>query len=143
MIAPLLPTYNRAPLAFEWGEGAWLVERDGRRFLDFAAGIAVNALGHAHPKLVEVLSAQAARLWHVSNLYTVPEQEALGARLVEETFADTVFFTNSGTESMELAVKMARKYWHAQGRPERVKIAAFEGSFHGRSSAAIAAAGSA
>ncbi|MEM0935540.1 MAG: aspartate aminotransferase family protein [Pseudomonadota bacterium] len=143
MIAPLLPTYNRVPLAFERGEGAWLVERDGRRFLDFAAGIAVNALGHAHPKLVAVLSAQAARLWHVSNLYTVPEQEALGARLVEETFADTVFFTNSGTESMELAVKMARKYWHAQGRPERVKIAAFEGSFHGRSSAAIAAAGSA
>ncbi len=143
MIAPLLPTYNRAPLAFERGEGSWLVEQDGRRFLDLAAGIAVTALGHAHPALVEVLSRQAERLWHVSNLYTVPEQEALGARLVEETFADTVFFTNSGTEAMELAVKMARKYHTAKGAPERMKIAAFEGSFHGRSSAAIAAAGSA
>jgi len=143
MIPPLLPTYNRAPLAFERGEGSWLVERDGRRFLDLAAGIAVNALGHAHPALVATLSEQAQRLWHVSNLYTVPEQEALGARLVEETFADTVFFTNSGTESMELAVKMARRYWHEQGRHERTKIAAFEGSFHGRSSAGIAAAGSA
>ena len=143
MIPPLLPTYNRAPLAFERGEGSWLVERDGRRFLDLAAGIAVNALGHANPALVAALTAQAQKLWHVSNLYTVPEQEALGARLVEETFADTVFFTNSGTEAMELAVKMARRYRTARGEPERMKIAAFEGSFHGRSSAAIAAAGSA
>jgi len=142
MIPPLLPTYNRAPLAFERGEGSWLVERDGRRFLDLAAGIAVNALGHAHPALVAALTAQAGRLWHVSNLYTVPEQAALAERLVELTFADTVFFTNSGTESLELAVKMARRYWHAVGHPERVKIATFEGAFHGRSIAAISAAGS-
>ena len=142
MIPPLLPTYNRAPLAFERGEGSWLVERDGRRFLDLAAGIAVNALGHAHPALVEALTVQAGRLWHVSNLYTVPEQQALADRLVELTFADTVFFTNSGTESLELAVKMARKHWHAAGHPERVKIATFEGAFHGRSMAAISAAGS-
>ncbi|MEM9292598.1 MAG: aspartate aminotransferase family protein [Acidobacteriota bacterium] len=143
MTPSLLPTYNRASLAFERGEGSWLVERDGRRFLDLAAGIAVTSLGHAHPALVDVVTAQAARLWHVSNLYTVPEQEALGAKLVEQTFADTVFFTNSGTEAMELAVKMARKYRTARGEPDRMKIAAFEGSFHGRSSAAIAAAGSA
>jgi acetylornithine/N-succinyldiaminopimelate aminotransferase len=142
MIPPLLPTYNRAPLAFERGEGSWLVERDGRRFLDLAAGIAVNALGHAHPALVEALTAQAGRLWHVSNLYTVPEQQALADRLVALTFADTVFFTNSGTESLELAVKMARRHWHAAGRPERVKIATFAGAFHGRSLAAVSAAGS-
>ena len=143
MIPPLLPTYNRAPLAFERGEGAWLIEQDGRRFLDLAAGIAVNALGHAHPALVAALTEQAGKLWHTSNLYQVPQQQALAEALTGLTFADTVFFTNSGTEAMELAVKMARRYWHAQGRPERFKIAAFEGSFHGRSSAAIAAAGSA
>ncbi|MEE4118193.1 MAG: aspartate aminotransferase family protein [Paracoccaceae bacterium] len=143
MIPPLLPTYNRAPLAFERGEGAWLVERDGRRFLDLAAGIAVNALGHAHPALVAALTDQAGRLWHTSNLYQVPQQQALAEALTGATFADTVFFGNSGTEAMELAVKMARRYWHARGRPERVKIAAFEGSFHGRSIAAISAAGSA
>ncbi|RDC71124.1 aspartate aminotransferase family protein [Rhodovulum sp. 12E13] len=143
MIPPLLPTYNRAPLSFEHGEGAWLVERDGRRFLDLAAGIAVNALGHAHPALVAALTDQAGRLWHTSNLYEVPRQQALAEALTRATFADTVFFGNSGTEAMELAVKMARRYWHARGRPERVKIAAFEGSFHGRSIAAISAAGSA
>ena len=142
MIPSLLPTYKRAPLAFERGEGAWLVERDGRRFLDLAAGIAVNALGHAHPTLVAALTEQAGQLWHTSNLYEVPQQRALADRLVELTFADTVFFTNSGTESCELAVKIVRKYWHAAGHPERVKIATFAGSFHGRSSAAIAASGS-
>ncbi len=142
MIPSVLPTYARAPLTFVKGEGAWLAEADGRRFLDMGAGIAVNALGHAHPALVEALTAQAAKLWHVSNLYRIPEQEALADRLVAETFADTVFFTNSGTESCELAVKMARKYWHDRGAPERSEIIAFEGAFHGRSSAAIAAAGS-
>jgi len=141
MIPSLLPTYARAPLAFERGEGAWLVERDGRRFLDLAAGIAVNALGHAHPALVAALTEQAGRLWHTSNLYEVPQQRALADRLVDLTFADTVFFTNSGTESCELAVKMVRRHWHAAGRPERTKIATFDGSFHGRSSAGIAAAG--
>ncbi|WP_371037505.1 aspartate aminotransferase family protein [Rhodosalinus sp. FB01] len=142
MIPSVLPTYARAPLTFVKGEGAWLTEVDGRRFLDMGAGIAVNALGHAHPALVEALTAQAAKLWHVSNLYRIPEQEALADRLVAETFADTVFFTNSGTESCELAVKMVRKYWHDRGAPERSEIIAFEGAFHGRSSAAIAAAGS-
>ncbi len=142
MIASVLPTYNRAPLSFVKGEGSWLIEADGRRFLDLGAGIAVNALGHAHPALVAALTEQAGALWHTSNLYHIPQQRALADKLVAHTFADTVFFTNSGTESCELAVKMARKYWHEKGQPERVDIIAFEGSFHGRSSAGIAAAGS-
>jgi acetylornithine/N-succinyldiaminopimelate aminotransferase len=141
MIPSVLPTYNRAPLEFVKGEGAWLIEADGRRFLDLGSGIAVNALGHAHPKLVEVLSTQAQKLWHVSNLYKIPQQEKLADLLVEHSFADTVFFTNSGTEACELAVKMARKYFYEQGQPERVEIITFDGSFHGRSSAGIAAAG--
>jgi len=142
MIPSVLPTYNRAPLQFVKGEGAWLIEADGRRFLDLGAGIAVNALGHAHPALVEALTTQAQNLWHVSNLYQIPQQQALADKLVSHTFADTVFFTNSGTESCELAVKMARKYFYDKGQPERVEIITFEGSFHGRSSAGIAAAGS-
>jgi acetylornithine/N-succinyldiaminopimelate aminotransferase len=142
MIPPVLPTYNRAPLSFVAGEGSWLVERDGRRFLDLGSGIAVNVLGHAHPRLTAALTAQAGRLWHTSNLYHIPEQEALADRLVEATFADTCFFTNSGTEACELAVKMARKHWSEKGRPDRHVILAFTGSFHGRSSAGIAAAGS-
>jgi len=142
MIASVLPTYSRAPLTFVKGEGSWLIEADGRRFLDLGAGIAVNALGHAHPALVEVLSTQAETLWHVSNLYNIPQQQALADQLVEHSFADTVFFTNSGTESCELAVKMARKYWFEKDQPEKVEILTFEGSFHGRSSAGIAAAGS-
>ena len=142
MIPSVLPTYSRAPLHFVKGEGAWLIEADGRRFLDMGAGIAVNALGHAHPALVRALTDQAQALWHVSNLYEIPQQQALADRLVAETFADTVFFTNSGTEACELAVKMARKYWYEAGRPERTTIVAFEGAFHGRSSAGIAAAGS-
>ncbi|MGJ8623222.1 MAG: aspartate aminotransferase family protein [Yoonia sp.] len=142
MIASILPTYSRAPLTFVSGEGSWLVEQDGRRFLDLGAGIAVNALGHAHPALVEALGAQANALWHVSNLYNIPAQQKLADALVEQTFADTVFFTNSGTESCELAVKMARKYWYDKGAPDRTEIITFSGSFHGRSSAGIAAAGS-
>ena len=142
MIASVLPTYARAPLNFVKGEGTWLIEADGRRFLDLGAGIAVNALGHAHPDLVKALSDQAQNLWHVSNLYEIPNQQRLADQLVSLTFADTVFFTNSGTESCELAVKMARKYWYEKGQPERVEIITFEGSFHGRSSAGIAAAGS-
>ena len=141
MISSVLPTYSRAPLNFVKGEGSWLIEADGRRFLDFGAGIAVNALGHAHPALVKRLSDQAQKLWHVSNLYNITQQQELADKLVELTFADTVFFTNSGTESCELAVKMARKYWYDKGAPERLEIIAFEGSFHGRSSAGIAAAG--
>ena len=142
MISHVLPTYNRAPLAFVKGEGSWLTAEDGSRYLDLGAGIAVNALGHAHPALVAALTEQAAKLWHVSNLYRIPEQERLADMLVEQTFADTVFFTNSGTEAAELAIKMARKYWYDKGQPERVEIIAFEGAFHGRSTGAIAAAGS-
>ncbi|PRY25479.1 acetylornithine/N-succinyldiaminopimelate aminotransferase [Aliiruegeria haliotis] len=142
MIAPVLPTYNRAPLHFVKGEGVWLTEKDGRRFLDLGAGIAVNALGHANPHLVRALTEQAGALWHTSNLYHVDRQQALAERLVDLTFADTCFFTNSGTEACELAVKMARKYWHETGSPERMTILAFEGSFHGRSTAAISASGS-
>ena len=142
MIPSVLPTYNRAPLQFVKGEGAWLTEADGRRFLDLGSGIAVNALGHAHPALVEALTSQANALWHVSNLYEIPQQRALADRLVSNTFADTVFFTNSGTEACELAVKMARKYFYEKGQEEKVEIITFDGSFHGRSSAGIAAAGS-
>ena len=142
MIPSVLPTYSRAPMSFVKGEGSWLIEADGRRFLDLGAGIAVNALGHAHPTLVAALTDQANALWHVSNLYQIPQQQKLADLLVEHTFADTVFFTNSGTESCELAVKMARKYWYEKGAPERTDIITFEGSFHGRSSAGIAAAGS-
>ncbi|MEP5376065.1 MAG: aminotransferase class III-fold pyridoxal phosphate-dependent enzyme, partial [Hyphomicrobiales bacterium] len=141
MIPSVLPTYSRAPLSFVKGEGSWLYEADGRRFLDLGAGIAVNALGHAHPALVETLSEQAQNLWHVSNLYQIPAQQNLADKLVDISFADTAFFTNSGTEACELAVKMARKYWFEKGQPERVNIITFDGCFHGRSSAGIAAAG--
>jgi len=140
--APLMPTYARAPLSFERGEGSWLTATDGRRFLDFGAGIAVCALGHAHPQLVAALEAQARRLWHVSNLYEIPEQARLAERLTDATFADRVFFTNSGAESVELAIKMARRYHHDRGESHRFRIVTFEGSFHGRSTGAIAAAGS-
>lgn len=142
MIPSVLPTYARAPLSFVKGEGVWLVEEGGRRFLDLGAGIAVNALGHAHPALIRALTVQAQTLWHTSNLYQIPQQQALADRLVEHTFADTCFFTNSGTEACELAVKMARKHFHDCGAPERVEIITFSGAFHGRSSAGIAAAGS-
>ncbi|HRK43735.1 MAG TPA: aspartate aminotransferase family protein [Gemmobacter sp.] len=141
MISTVLPTYNRAPLAFTKGEGSWLTAEDGSRYLDLGAGIAVNALGHAHPALVATLTEQAQKLWHVSNVYRIPEQEVLADLLVDRTFADTVFFTNSGTEAAELAIKMARKYWYDKGEP-RTEIIAFEGAFHGRSTGAIAAAGS-
>ena len=142
MIPSILPTYARAPFSFTKGEGTWLIEEDGRRFLDLGAGIAVNALGHAHPSLVAALTEQAQNLWHVSNLYAIPQQTELADQLVAQSFADTVFFTNSGTESCELAVKMARKYWFEKGQSDRVEIITFSGSFHGRSSAGIAAAGS-
>ncbi|MCB6178276.1 aspartate aminotransferase family protein [Rhodobacter sp. Har01] len=142
MISPVLPTYNRADLAFVRGAGSRLEGEDGRRYLDLGAGIAVNALGHAHPALVEALTEQARKVWHVSNVYRIPEQERLAEMLVELTFADTVFFTNSGTETAELAIKMARRFHHDNGQPERTGFVAFEGAFHGRSTGAIAAAGS-
>ena len=141
MIPSILPTYNRAPLNFVKGEGSWLIEADGRRFLDLGAGIAVNSLGHANPELVAALTEQAGKVWHLSNLYQVPGQQELADRFVEHTFADTVFFTNSGTECAELALKMARKYWTDKGE-DRIRVVAFEGAFHGRSTGAIAMAGS-
>ncbi|MCA3598485.1 MAG: aspartate aminotransferase family protein [Methylobacterium sp.] len=137
----LLPTYARAELAFERGNGAWLTSTDGRRYLDFAAGIAVNVAGHAHPHLVNALTEQAGKLWHVSNVYRIPEGERLAKRLTELTFADVVFFTNSGAEALECAIKMARKYHAANGNPERYRLITFEGAFHGRTLATIAAGG--
>jgi acetylornithine/N-succinyldiaminopimelate aminotransferase len=137
----LLPTYNRADVAFVRGEGSYLFAEDGRRYLDFGAGIAVNAFGHANPKLVAALTEQAGKLWHTSNLFRVPGQESLAAKLVANTFADTVFFTNSGAEACELAFKMARRYHYANGNPERFHIVSFEGAFHGRTLAGIAAGG--
>jgi len=139
----ILPTYDRAPLTFVKGAGCWMIEADGRRFLDLGAGIAVNVLGHAHPALVAALNQQAQSLWHVSNLYHIPQQRALADKLVDASFADTVFFTNSGTEACELAIKMTRKYWFTKQQPARTTLVAFEGAFHGRSSGGIAASGSA
>jgi acetylornithine/N-succinyldiaminopimelate aminotransferase len=136
-----MPTYARAPLSFAKGKGSWLMDDQGRRYLDMGAGIAVNILGHAHPDLVSALQTQSENLWHTSNLYDVPNQKILADKLVDATFADTVFFTNSGTESMECAVKMARKFHYENGNPERVNIIAFDGSFHGRSLGMISAAG--
>src|SRR5215204_3826978 len=139
--SPLLPIYARADLAFERGEGAWLVTRDGERYLDFGAGIAVNALGHAHPHLVRALTEQAAKLWHTSNLYQIPDGERLAQRLVDHTFADVAFFTNSGAEALEAAIKITRRYHASRGEPERFRILTFEGAFHGRTLATIAAGG--
>ncbi|MBU6443710.1 MAG: aspartate aminotransferase family protein [Alphaproteobacteria bacterium] len=143
MFPPVLPTYNRADVAFVRGEGSYLFAEDGERYLDFGAGIAVNALGHAHPHLVETLREQAGKLWHTSNLYHIPGQEKLAARLVAASFADTVFFGNSGAEAIECAIKMARRFQYGAGHPERFRIITFEGAFHGRTLAAIAAGGQA
>ena len=137
----LFNTFARAPLAFERGEGVWLVAGDGERYLDFAGGIAVNSLGHSHPHLVSALTEQAGKLWHVSNLYEIPDQDRLAERLAAETFADRVFFTNSGAEALECAIKTARRWQFAKGHPERFRIITFEGAFHGRTLATIAAGG--
>ncbi len=141
MTSPLLPTYSRIELAFEKGEGAWLEASGGKRFLDFGGGIAVASLGYAHPHLIEALHAQGQKIWHTSNLFRIPEGERLAQRLVDNSFADVVFFTNSGAEALECAIKMARKYQSACGRPERFRIITFEGAFHGRTLATIAAGG--
>lgn len=141
MITPVLPTYGRADLEFESGEGPYLVTPTGERYLDFGAGVAVVSLGHAHPHLVEVLGAQASKLWHTSNLYRIPGQQRLAERLVGASFADTVFFTNSGGEAVECAIKMARKYHATNGAPERDELITFEGAFHGRTLATISAGG--
>ncbi|HTR58793.1 MAG TPA: aspartate aminotransferase family protein [Casimicrobiaceae bacterium] len=143
MFPSVLPTYNRADVAFVRGEGPYLFAEDGERYLDFGAGIAVNAFGHANPKLVAALTEQANRLWHTSNLYRVPGQESLAKKLIAHTFADTVFFTNSGAEACECAFKMARRYHYVSGHPERFRIVTFEGAFHGRTLGGIAAGGQA
>ena len=139
----ILGVYNRAPLAFERGEGSRLYSTDGEAYLDCVAGIAVNALGHGHPKLLQALKTQGDKLWHVSNIYRIPEQEALAKALCAATFADVVFFTNSGTEAVECALKAARKFHAANGQPERIDVIGFDGSFHGRSYAAVNASGNA
>jgi len=140
-MSALLPTYARSELAFARGEGAFLFTASGDRYLDFASGVAVTALGHAHPHLVKALTAQAKTLWHVSNLYRIPEQERLAERLCAATFADLVFFANSGAEAVECAIKASRRYHFKQGAPERYRLITFEGAFHGRTLATIAAGG--
>ena len=139
-MSAVMSTYGRYDLEFERGEGPYLYTTDGRRFLDFAAGIAVNSLGHSHPHLVKTLQDQAAKLWHVSNLYNIPDQTRLADRLAEATFADKVFFCNTGLEAMEGAIKLCRRYHFANGAPERWRVVTVEGAFHGRSLATIAAA---
>src|ERR1043165_2307977 len=139
--AHLLPAFARVDLAFDHGEGAWLTATNGERYLDFTSGVAVNALGHAHPKVAEAIARQAHKAIHVSNLFRVPEQEQLGDRLCEQSFADYVFFCNSGAEAMEGAIKTARKFQAVNGHPERYRIITFEGAFHGRTLATLAAGG--
>ncbi len=141
MISPVMPTYGAPDLAFEKGEGVYLYAADGRRFLDFGAGIAVAGLGHCHPHLIKALGAQAEKLWHCSNLYEIPEQLRLAERLVAASFADSVFFNNSGAEAVELSIKIARRYHSENGHPERFRVITCEGAFHGRSLATIAAGG--
>ncbi|MBI5131464.1 MAG: aspartate aminotransferase family protein [Rhodopseudomonas palustris] len=139
----LLPVFARADVAFERGEGVWLISTGGERYLDFTSGVAVNSLGHCHPHLVEALQQQATKLWHMSNLFKSPDGERLAARLCEQSFADYVFFANSGAEAMECALKMARHYHFSRGAPERTRIVTFEGAFHGRTLGTLAATGSA
>jgi acetylornithine/N-succinyldiaminopimelate aminotransferase len=143
LTSALYPTYARAPLAFASGEGPWLTGEDGARYLDFGAGVAVNSLGHAHPHLVETLTRAASKHWHVSNLYQIPEAERLARRLCEASFADEVFLCNSGAEALECAIKTARKHHAANGAPERYRLICFEGAFHGRTLATLAAGGNA
>jgi len=140
VVSAQMPTYARVDVSFERGEGCYLIDQDGKRYLDFGAGIAVCGLGHAHPGLIAALTEQAGALWHTSNLYQIPAQRRMAERLVEATFADTVFFTNSGAEAVECGIKLVRKYHSANDNPERYRIITFEGSFHGRTLATIAAA---
>ena len=141
MIASVLPTYIRAPMAFVRGEGCRVYTEEGEAYLDFGAGVAVTSCGHAHPHLVKTLTEQAQKIWHTSNLYRMPGQEKLAAQLIEKTFADTMFFCNSGAEALECSIKMARHYHYTNGQPERSTIITFEGAFHGRTLATIAAGG--
>ncbi|MBY3470447.1 aspartate aminotransferase family protein [Rhizobium laguerreae] len=139
--APLYDTYSRAPLRFERGEGVWLITESGERYLDFGAGVAVTSVGHSNPHVVGALKEQADKVWHLSNIYEIPGQERLAKRLTDATFADKVFFTNSGAEALECAIKTARRYQFSKGHPERFHIITFEGAFHGRTLATIAAGG--
>ena len=140
-MSAIMPTYARTDLVFERGEGAWLYTASGEKYLDFGAGVAVTALGHAHPHLVDALKQQAETLWHTSNLYRIAGQERLAERLVDASFADCAFFGNSGAEALECAIKMARKYHSASGAPERYRLITFEGAFHGRTLATLSAGG--
>jgi len=140
VISEVMPTYARIDIAFERGEGPYLYTADGARYLDFGSGVAVNALGHSHPKLVAALTDQASKLWHCSNLYRIPEQEAVARKLVENSFADTAFFCNSGAEAVEAGLKLVRKFHSANGHPERYRVITFNGSFHGRTLTTISAA---
>ena len=139
MVTTVMPTYGRIDIAFDYGEGSYLFTTEGEKYLDFATGIATNSLGHAHPHLVKKLQEQAGKLWHVSNLYNIPEQQRFADRLVENSFADTVFFCNSGAEAIEGALKVARKYQFANGKPERDQIVCATGSFHGRTLTTLSA----
>lgn len=139
MVTTVMPTYGRIDIAFDYGEGSYLFTTEGEKYLDFATGIATNSLGHAHPHLVKKLQEQAGKLWHVSNLYNIPEQQRFADRLVENSFADTVFFCNSGAEAIEGALKVARKYQFANGKPERDEIVCATGSFHGRTLTTLSA----
>jgi acetylornithine/N-succinyldiaminopimelate aminotransferase len=138
-VSAVFDTYAKGTISLERGEGAWVFDTNGRRYLDFSSGVAVNVLGHAHPALVAALREQADKIWHVSNHFTIPGQEKLAARLRELTFADKVFFCNSGTEAIECAIKTARRYHFANGHTERNRIITFEGAFHGRTLASLAA----
>src|SRR6201988_677037 len=137
----LLPVFARVDLGFERGEGAWLVATNGERYLDFTSGVAVNALGHAHPHLVKALQEQATKLWHMSNLFKSPDGDKLAARLCQQSFADYVFFCNSGAEAMECVIKVVRRYHASKGHPERYRMITFEGAFHGRTLGTLAATG--
>ena len=139
MIPAVMPVYSRADVQFERGQGGYLFDSEGRRYLDFASGIAVTSLGHCHPALVAALSEQANKVWHTSNLFRVPGQENLAKRLTDLTFADTVFFTNSGVEAWECGVKLIRKHFYSKGQPEKNRIIVIEGAFHGRTLGAISA----
>jgi acetylornithine/N-succinyldiaminopimelate aminotransferase len=141
VISAIMPTYGRWDVAVERGEGCYLYATDGRKFLDFTSGIAVTSLGHCHPRLIEAVTAQAQKLWHTSNLFQIPGQQKLAERLIANSFADTVFFNNSGAEAVELSLKVARKYQSETGHPERYRVIGCHGSFHGRSFATLAAAG--
>ena len=142
-MSSLAKNYNRRKIAFKRGKGSFLYATNGKKYLDFVQGIAVNSLGHANSHLISAVNKQAKKLWHVSNAFIIPEQEKLAKRLTDNTFADFVCFQNSGTEATEASIKIARKYFHKIGKPKKNRIITFEGAFHGRTLAALFAANSA